>query len=132
MLDVKEPVKILGVLDWELAAIGDPLMDLGNSMAYWVEDNENFFIKSIRRQPSNVAGMLTRKEIISYYGDKTGLQVDDFRFYRVYGLFRLAGIAQQIYFRYSKGYTTNKAFKNFWLISNYLIKTCENVIKKGL
>jgi len=131
VLDRKEPQLIHGVLDWELAAIGDPLMDLGNSLAYWVEEDENFFIKSIRRQPSNSPGMLTRKEIIEYYGEKTGRQIDDFRFYRVYGLFRLAGIAQQIYYRYSKGYTTNKAFKNFWLVSNYLIKTCENVIRKG-
>ena len=132
VLDASAPSNILGVLDWELAAIGDPLMDLGNSMAYWVEDDENFFIKSIRRQPSNVPGMLRRKEIIEYYGSKTGQSIDDFRFYRVYGLFRVAGIAQQIYYRYSKGFTTNKAFKKFWMISNYLIKTCENVIKKGL
>ena len=132
VLEADNPSNIIGVLDWELAAIGDPLMDLGNSMAYWVEDDENFFIKSIRRQPSNVPGMLKRKEIINYYAEKTGLVIDDFRFYRVYGLFRLAGIAQQIYYRYSKGYIKHKTFKNFWLISNYLIKTCENVIKRGI
>jgi len=132
VLHLEDPSHIIGVLDWELAAIGDPLMDLGNSMAYWVEENENFFTKSIRRQPSNVPGMMKRKEVIQYYGEKTGLAIDDFRFYRVYGLFRLAGIVQQIYFRYSKGYIKHKTFKNFWLISNYLIKTCENVIKRGI
>jgi aminoglycoside phosphotransferase (APT) family kinase protein len=131
VLDPNEPANILGVLDWELAAIGDPLMDLGCSLAYWVEENENFFFKSSRRQPSNALGMMTRKQIIEYYGQQTGRTIDDFRFYRVYGLFRLAGIVQQIYFRYSKGYTTNKAFKNFWMLSFYLVKTCENVIRKG-
>jgi aminoglycoside phosphotransferase (APT) family kinase protein len=131
VLDPNNRSTIIGVLDWELAAIGDPLMDLGNSLAYWVEEDENFFIKSIRRQPSNVPGMLTRKEIIDYYAQKTGKTIDDFSFYRVYGLFRLAGIAQQIYYRYSKGYTKNKTFKNFWMISLYLIKTCENVIKQN-
>jgi len=130
VLHPSDSSNIIGVLDWELAAIGDPLMDLGNSLAYWVEESDNFFIKSMRRQPSNVPGMLTRKEIINYYGKKTGKQTGDFRFYRVYGLFRLAGIAQQIYYRYSKGYTKNKAFKNFWMISIYLIKTCENVMKQ--
>jgi len=130
VLAPSEPSNILGVLDWELSAIGDPLMDLGNSLAYWVEEDENFFIKSIRRQPSNLPGMLTRKEIIAYYSEKTGRAIPDFRFYRVYGLFRLAGIAQQIYYRYSKGYTTNKAFKKFWMLSFYLIKTSENVIKQ--
>ncbi len=130
VLDPADPANILGVLDWELAAIGDPLMDLGNSLAYWIEDKDTSFAKSIRRQPSNVPGMLTRKEIIDYYCQKTGREVEDFRFYRVYGLFRLAGIVQQIYYRYSKGYTKNKAFKNFWMVSWYLIKTCENVIKQ--
>ena len=130
VLDPSDPANILGVLDWELAAIGDPLMDLGNSLAYWIEQNDTSFAKSIRRQPSNTPGMLTRKEIIAYYCQKTGREIDDFRFYRVYGLFRLAGIVQQIYYRYSKGYTKNKAFKNFWMVSWYLIKTCENVIKQ--
>lgn len=130
VLNPNQRSEIIGVLDWELAAIGDPLMDLGNSLAYWVEETDNFFIKGMRRQPSNVKGMLTRQEIINYYADKAGRQVEDFRFYRVYGLFRLAGIAQQIYFRYAKGYTKNKAFKNFWMISIYLIKTCERVIRQ--
>lgn len=131
VLDVNQPSKILGVLDWELASIGDPLMDLGNSLAYWVQEDDDFFIKSMRRQPSNAPGMMTRKEILNYYAEKTGTEIADFRFYRVYGLFRLAGIVQQIYYRYSKGYTKNKAFKNFWMVSQYLIWTCHNVIRKG-
>lgn len=128
VLDVENPANILGVLDWELAAIGDPLMDLGSSLAYWIQADDNFFIKSIRRQPTHTSGMMNREEIIGYYARQTGSSIDDFRFYRVYGLFRLAGIAQQIYYRYSKGFTKNKSFKNFWLISNYLIKTCERII----
>lgn len=129
VLDPNDPTNIVGVLDWELAAIGDPLMDLGSSLAYWVHNDDNFFIKSMRRQPSNAEGMMKRQEIIDYYSERSGIRIDDFRFYRVYGLFRLAGIAQQIYYRYSKGFTKNKAFKNFWMISIYLIKTCENVMK---
>jgi aminoglycoside phosphotransferase (APT) family kinase protein len=130
VLNPNDLADIVGVLDWELAAIGDPLMDLGNSLAYWVEEKDDFFIKSLRRQPSNVAGMMTRKEVIDYYQRQSGIEIGDFRFYRVYGLFRLAGIVQQIYFRYSKGLTTNKAFKNFWMISNYIIVTCQNIINQ--
>jgi len=100
------------------------------SNIYWIEDSDSSFGKSIRRQPSNVSGMLTRDEIIAYYSKKTGRVIDDFRFYRVYGLFRLAGIVQQIYYRYSKGYTKNKAFKKFWMISWYLMRSCEQVIKQ--
>ncbi|MEO9485749.1 MAG: phosphotransferase family protein [Ekhidna sp.] len=130
VLDPNDPTHIIGVLDWELAAVGDPLMDLGSSLAYWVHEDDNFFIKSMRRQPSNAIGMMKRQEVIDYYAQRTGRAIEDFRFYRVYGLFRLAGIAQQIYYRYSKGFTKNKSFKNFWMISIYLVKTCENVMKQ--
>lgn len=131
VLSPDNPADILGVLDWEMAAIGDPLMDLGNSLAYWVEPTDNFFIKGMRLQPSHLSGMLSREQIITYYTQQRGMAVDDFRFYHVYGLFRLAGIVQQIYYRYAKGYTQNNAFKNFWTLSFYLIKTCENIIRKG-
>ncbi|MEM0997676.1 MAG: phosphotransferase family protein [Bacteroidota bacterium] len=130
VLDPTDPARIIGVLDWELAAIGDPLMDLGNSLAYWVEEGDDWFIKGLRRQPSNLPGMLTRTEIIQYYGQKMDRNVDDFRFYRIYGLFRLAGIVQQIYYRYAKGYTRNPAFKKFWMVSNYLIRTCRRIMRQ--
>jgi len=131
VLDPSNPSNILGVLDWELATIGDPMMDLGNSLAYWIQDGDPRIANLLRRQPSHVPGMLTRQEIVDYYCKKTGVEIDDFRFYRVYGMFRLAGIIQQIYFRYSKGYTKNKAFKNIWIATWHLIKNSEKVIKSG-
>jgi aminoglycoside phosphotransferase (APT) family kinase protein len=130
VLDSTNPTNILGVLDWELAAIGDPLMDLGNSLTYWVEPTDDFYARMMRRQPSSIPGMLTREEIVNYYCSKTNRTIDDFRFYRVYGWFRLAGIVQQIYYRYSQGDTNNKTFKHFWIASWYCIKTCENIIKQ--
>ena len=131
VLQTGTPPQITGILDWEMATIGDPLMDLGNSLAYWIEAGDDFFITKMRLQPSHLKGMMTRKEIIDYYVEKRGIEIDDFRFYRVYGMFRLAGIVQQIYYRYSKGYTRNQAFKKLWMLSFYLVKSCENVIRKG-
>ncbi|MGC6502546.1 MAG: phosphotransferase family protein [Flavobacteriaceae bacterium] len=130
VLNYEKPSQVIGVLDWEMATIGDPLMDLGNSLAYWIQADDDFFIKGMRRQPSHIEGMLTRDEIIRYYTLKMGLKIEDFRFYRIYGLFRLAGIVQQLYYRYAKGHTQNKAFKNLWMLSFYLIMSCEKIIKK--
>ena len=59
--------------------------------------------------------MLTRKEIVELYSERSGIEIDDWRFYEVYGYFRLAGIIQQIYKRYHDKETTNPRFKNFWL-----------------
>ena len=129
VLDANDYTKILGVLDWELATLGDPLMDLGNTLAYWVEEDDDFLALSTRRQPTNLAGMFTRKEVIDYYCKKMDIEIDDFTFYEVYGLFRLAGIVQQIYYRYHHGQTSNPAFKNFWIFVHYLMRRCKKAIR---
>jgi len=129
VLDANDYTKILGVLDWELATLGDPLMDLGNTLAYWVEQGDDFLAQSTRRQPTHLAGMFTRKEVVKYYTQKMNIDIDDFTFYEVYGLFRLAGIVQQIYYRYHHGQTTNPAFKNFWIFVHYLMWRCKKAIR---
>ncbi len=130
ILDPSNPFEIIGVLDWEMATIGNPLMDLGNSLAYWVQADDDFVSKSTRRQPTHLPGMFTRKEVVDYYCQKMGFENTDFRFYEAYGLFRLAVIAQQIYYRYHHNQTNNKAFKNFWFLVNYLNWRCKKVINK--
>ncbi len=129
VLDPNDPLKVIGVLDWEMATLGDPLMDLGNSLAYWVQADDDETFKHMRRQPTHLPGMLTRQEVIAYYATKTGRSVEDFDFYLIYGLFRLAVIVQQIYYRYHHGQTTNPAFKGFIHITNYLEQRCLRLIR---
>lgn len=124
VLDPREPTRVIGVLDWEMATLGDPLMDLGNSLAYWVEAGDDFFIRSLRRQPTHLPGMLRRREVVEHYCVRTGLRPANWAFYETYGLFRLAVIAQQIYYRYHHGETRNPAFRNFWLLVHYLGWRC--------
>jgi aminoglycoside phosphotransferase (APT) family kinase protein len=128
VLDAND-LHVIGVLDWEMATLGDPLMDLGGSLAYWVQSDDDPVFQLMRRQPTNAAGMMSREEVIAYYGEKTGFKVDNFDFYMVYGLFRLAGIAQQIWYRYYHKQTTNPAFSQFGPMVGYLEKRCLNLIK---
>ena len=120
--------EVIGVLDWEMATLGDPLMDLGNTLAYWVQADDDAVFQSVRRQPTHLPGMLKREEVIAYYGEKTGYRVDNFDFYAIFGLFRLAVIVQQIYYRFFHGQTTNPAFANFGKMSNYLEQRCLRLI----
>jgi aminoglycoside phosphotransferase (APT) family kinase protein len=128
-----DPTRVIGVLDWEMATLGDPLMDLGNALAYWIHDDDNALLKATRRQPTHLPGMLRREEVVDYYLDKTGYKVDkeQWAFYEVYGLFRLAVIAQQIYYRYHHKQTRNPAFKNFWILVNYLDWRCKGLIRQA-
>lgn len=133
VLDPADPARVVGVLDWELATLGDPLMDLGSSLAYWVQADDDRLFKAFRRQPTHLPGMLTRQEVVRRYAERTGLDVgaDQWRFYEVFGLFRVAVIAQQIYLRYHRRETRNPAFRHYWLAVRFLHRRCRKVMRKG-
>jgi aminoglycoside phosphotransferase (APT) family kinase protein len=123
-----EHARIAGVLDWELATVGDPLMDLGSALAYWVDQDDEPAFASLRRQPSHLPGMPTREQFVSRYLELSGRNCVDFTFYEVFGLFRLAVIIQQIWARYRAGQTTNPAFAGFGDAVNTLINRAEGKI----
>lgn len=129
VLNPDNPFEVIGVLDWEMATIGDPLMDLGNSLAYWVQADDEGPFQMLRRQPTHRPGMLTRQEVVDFYLEKSGLSVDRFDYYEIYGLFRLAVIIQQIYYRFFHGQTKDKRFAAFGHAANYLEKRCLKLIE---
>lgn len=125
-----DPLRIVALLDWEMATVGDPLMELGGLAAYWVEPGDDEFFQQFRRQPTTVPGMLTRRELVDHYCGAMGYSLDDeqWLFYEVFGLFRLAVIAQQIYYRYFHRQTTNEAYAVFGPATHYLRARCHQIL----
>ena len=130
VLDRDDPTRPIGVLDWEMATIGDPLMDLGGTLAYWVQADDDEFFQQFRRQPTHLPGMLTRAQVVERYCAQMGYSVtpQQWLFYEVYGLFRLGVIAQQIYYRYFHKQTTNEAYAIFGPAAGYLESRCLQLI----
>ena len=128
-----DPLRVIGVLDWEMATLGDPLMDLSGALAYWIQPDDDDAFRAARRQPSHLPGMLTRAELVDYYTSRMGLSVttEQWRFYEVFGLFRLGVIAQQIYYRYHHGQTTNEAYARFLPMTQYLEQRCNRLIDEA-
>ncbi|HEY7042900.1 MAG TPA: phosphotransferase family protein [Nocardioidaceae bacterium] len=112
--------RIVAILDWEMATVGDPLMDVGGALAYWAQADDDPTMLRLRRQPTHLPGMLTRSEVWDRYADLTGFDTSGRRFYEVFGLFRLAVIAQQIYYRFREGQTHNPAYGRFHELVTYL------------
>jgi aminoglycoside phosphotransferase (APT) family kinase protein len=110
LLDSGDLTRIVAVLDWEMATIGDPLMDLGTTLAYWIEATDPEPLRQLATGPTYLPGSLTRQELIARYQEKTGRQLANVLFYYCYGLFKIAGIIQQIYARYVRGYTKDPRF----------------------
>lgn len=103
---------IRAVLDWEMATIGDPLMDLGTMLGYWVEANDPEELRALAFCLTMLPGNLTREEIVQRYAQVSGRDVSQIQFYYVYALFKIAVIVQQIYARWKRGYTQDPRFAN--------------------
>lgn len=110
VLDPAEPTRIIGVLDWEMSTIGDPLMDLGTALSYWVEPNDPDELKMFAFGPTHAPGSPTRVELVDRYRSKSGLPPFDPLFYFCFALFKTAVVAQQIYYRYKQGLTKDERF----------------------
>ncbi|MCX6206187.1 MAG: phosphotransferase family protein [Bacteroidetes bacterium] len=108
ILDPNKLSNIICVLDWEMTTVGDPLMDLGASLAYWFEAGEEEVLKIYNL--TWLTGNLTRKEVVDHYAEKTHRDVSDILFYYVFGLFKNAVIGQQIYQRFKQGKTNDARF----------------------
>ena len=102
--------KIRAVLDWEMCTLGDPLMDLGGSLAYWTTPADGELFSKNLPSPTIFPGNPKRSELVEMYAQKSGRDIRNLTFYYVFGLFKLAVIAQQIYYLYHKGLTTDERF----------------------
>jgi aminoglycoside phosphotransferase (APT) family kinase protein len=110
VLHPQDITQIIGVLDWEMSTIGDPLTDLGSALAYWVDAGDPEELQRLRWGPTNAPGSLTRAELASRYAHRTGRDIVDLPFYLAFARFKIAVIVQQIYYRYHQGLTKDERF----------------------
>jgi aminoglycoside phosphotransferase (APT) family kinase protein len=131
VLDQEDPLSIIGVLDWEMATLGDPLMDLACTLAYWVQADDPADMQSVTSMITNQPGCLTRAQAVELYGQHTGRVMDHIDFYYCFGLFRLAVIVQQIYYRYYHGQTKDPRFAPLGQTTQALLAQAARVIQQS-
>ncbi len=110
VLDPTDLTRIVAVLDWEMCTVGHPLLDLGTFLAYWVEADDDPRLRAAAFGPTAIPGSWTRKQLVERYLELTGREVADPTFCYCFGLFKLAVIVQQIYYRFFKGHTDDPRF----------------------
>ncbi len=126
VLDPENLNRIMAVLDWEMATVGDPLMDLGTSLGYWGEADDSDALK-----PFNLTwlpGNLTREEVVQLYAATKKTVVPDMLFYYVFGSFKIGVIVQQIYARYKKGFTKDERFAGLIHVVNACAANAQKAI----
>lgn len=131
VLDPNDWTQVLAVLDWEMATLGDPLMDVGTSIGYWVNPDDPEFMRQMRLSPTHLPGNPTRGEILHQYSLKSGLEIANPVFLYVYGLFKIAVIVQQIYARYKLGLTKDPRFSTLGEGVKAIGEIADRAIEKG-
>ncbi len=120
--------RVVAVLDWEMATIGDPLMDFGTSLGYWVDAQDPEEWQRYGFGLTARDGSLTRNELLEHYSRRTGRVINEPVFYFAYGLLKIAVIVQQIYFRYQKGLTRDPRFAQL----GGLVKACGELAQRAI
>jgi len=130
MLDPDDLTRITAVLDWEMVTVGDPLMDLGTTLGYWISADAG---EEMMRMPFNPYALMknvSRRELVDMYAEISCRDVSNILYYYVFGTFKIAVIAQQIYARYVKGLTQDKRFANFDRFVSALGRIAGHTIQK--
>ena len=131
MLDPNDLTKITAVLDWEMVTIGDPLMDLGTTLGYWISREAGDEMLSMPFNPRVLMENISRNRLAEMYSEASGRELPDMLFYYVFGTFKIAVIAQQIYARYVKGFTKDKRFARFDGFVSTLGKIAAHAVEHG-
>jgi len=131
VLDPDDLTRIIGLLDWEMATIGDPLMDLGMTLAYWVERDDSPAEQDRAFGPTMLPGSFTRAELVARYAQAAQVELPKMVFYYGFGLFKLAVIVQQIYARYVAGKTRDPRFASLNAMVDALGKRGLQVVRSG-
>lgn len=131
VLDPNDITRIAGVLDWEMCTLGDPLMDLGSALSYWTDPDDPEEEQQLRWGPTTLPGSLTRQQLVERYAARTGRDISRAVFYYVFGLFKTAVIAQQIYYRFHHGMTKDKRFAFFLEATRILLRAARRAARSG-
>lgn len=127
----RETLEVVGILDWEMSTVGDPWMDLGTTLCYWVEAGDPPPMQQLAFAPTSLPGMWTRAEIIERYQERTNARIESPLFFYVFGLYKLAGVVQQIYYRYAQGLTKDERFATLGQAAHMLLLHAAASVKRG-
>ena len=131
VLDPGDLAKIVGVLDWEMCTLGDPLSDLGTALAYWVDPGDPPDMQQIRWGPTTLPGSLTRRQVVERYARSTGRDPSHMVFYLAFAYFKVAVIVQQIYYRYHHGLTQDARFAPLLEVAKTLLRASLRTAESG-
>lgn len=123
--------EMIGLFDWEMSTVGDPLADVAVALSYWIQGDDNEVLKyGLGKPPVTVMdGFYTRDEFISEYAKRSGRDLSNIHYYLTFAYFKLAVIGQQIYYRYKQGQTSDPRFAQLNVLVKNMLQQALNTIE---
>ena len=131
LLDAAHPATICGVLDWEMATVGDPRFDLATALGYWVQADDSPMLQALALGVTTAPGCLTREEVVARYAGASGISIDEPVYWYVFGLSKLAVIVLQLHARFVSGQTTDVRFAFLGGMAALLMQTARQAIDRN-
>jgi aminoglycoside phosphotransferase (APT) family kinase protein len=130
LLDAEAPDRVAAVFDWEMSALGDPLVDLGMLLAYWVPSappEHRDALTTVTDRP----GWPTREEMIDRYAMQSVRRLDTLPYFEIFAFFKIAVVLQQIYYRYTHGQSDDPRFAMLGSRVTYLARSAIRLIERA-
>ncbi len=124
---IDEEGSLVAVFDWDMATLGDPLVDLGTLLAYWAQPDDPTYLV-FGANAVAIGEVLPKVAVRERYAQRSGLDLSRIDFYEALALFRIAVIIEQIYARYLAGQTSDERFAAFEPIAPLLAKAALNTL----
>jgi len=131
MVSASDPATCVGVFDWDMCTMGDPLADVGTLLGYWIEAGDGPARTAFPTMPTTEPGWYTRQEVAEHYARRTGVDVADLRFYEIFANWKTAVVIQQIYVRFHRGQTQDVRFKEYGVRAKGLIDAAWDLMRKA-
>jgi aminoglycoside phosphotransferase (APT) family kinase protein len=107
-----DPSRIVAVIDWEMATIGDPLCDVGLLLVYWADDQTEAAARTLHGRAITVEpGFLRRDDLLRRYAAQSSRDLSSLDWYIALGAYKLAIIAEGIHARFLMGMTVGEGFE---------------------
>ena len=128
-LMVSDAGEVVAVLDWDMATLGDPLIDLGTTLAYWAEPGDA--LHALFADRTALSAVMPRPQVVERYAAATGFDTSGLAFYHAFGMYRVAVIIQQIYIRYRRGQTSDDRFAALGSVVPWMAEDARRVASSG-
>jgi aminoglycoside phosphotransferase (APT) family kinase protein len=125
-----QPDRVRSVFDWDMATLGDPLVDLGTLLNYWPDPSDHEGDRALHVPGLEELGLPTRAEVMERYAARKPVDVKDIPWYEAFASWKTSVVLQQLYQRYVRGESTDERMASRGENIGMLARRAERILQE--